>query len=418
VNDLDETRVRNTFLVELSSPVESARPPGMTSSDATGAQEPHGPVQHYGALALAAQGSLGSFLGRESQTHSHARCLSVPHHCSIAARPAVKPQAACPPALRCVLQDTRADGADSDLPPSDTCHPRTRRQDGQPPSDTALHPRPWCQDLSPLPHDARVVFNTLSAGECAQLRSCADSLGYSFWHPDAGDKELRFRNADTVEVTCPELAHGLWLRLRPYVTPSVRLSAESCERGTQGDWLAVGVNPVLLFSRYTHGGHFSPHTDGNTVVDFNHRSLYSVIVYLNTCKDGTGGTTLFVPPTGVGNTPPAGAFTCDEAQRLRWPAEWAVGTAPAQEGAVLMFHQDVPHEGVPVGPGSAKYIIRTDIMYQRTPPLCDDPSGRAAYSLVQQAAAAEADGDANAAAKMYRMASRECPTLAHMVGIA
>lgn len=313
-----------------------------------------------------------------------------------AVKPAVKPQAACPPALRCAV-DCSAD-RDSTLGPSDT--PCTRL------------------DLCPPPHDACVLFNVLSARECATLRRCADELGYSFWHPAAGDREVSFRNADTVEVTCPEVAHALWLRLRRHVNPVARLAADECERGTHGEWHATGVNPVLLFSRYAAGGHFSPHTDGNTVVDFNCRSLYSVIVYLNTCADGTGGTTLFCPPGGVGATPPGDAFTADDARRLRWPHHWAMATAPAAEGAVLVFHQDIPHEGVPVGPGCAKYIIRTDIMYQRTPPLCDDPPGRAAYRLVQAAAAAEADGDAPGAAKLYRAASRECPGLAQLVGIA
>ena len=299
----------------------------------------------------------------------------------------MKPQAPCPASLRTALGPT----TNSDTTRVDLCTP---------------------------PHDACVLFDVLESGECKSLVAQADALGYSFWHPTPGVTETRFRNADTVEVTCPELAVALWGRLRDHVTPVVHLRPETCERGTEGQWTAVGVNPVLLFSRYTPGGHFSPHTDGNTVVDFNTRSLYSVIVYLNTCSDGSGGTTLFVPPTGVGNTPPGDAFSTDEAHRLRWPSEWAVGTAPAQEGAVLVFQQEVPHEGVPVGPGQTKYIIRTDIMFQRTPPLCDDAAGRAAYELVQQAAAAEADGHADVAAKLYRAAGRECPSLARMVGIA
>ena len=29
----------------------------------------------------------------------------------------------------------------------------------------------------------------------------------------------------------------------------------------------------MLFARYAHGGHFSPHTDGYSIVDFNYRSM-------------------------------------------------------------------------------------------------------------------------------------------------
>ena len=48
--------------------------------------------------------------------------------------------------------------------------------------------------------------------------------------------------------------------------------------------LSSGLNPTLLFGRYKSGGHFAPHTDGNTIIDFNHRSLRSVIIYLSDCK--------------------------------------------------------------------------------------------------------------------------------------
>jgi leukotriene-A4 hydrolase len=84
------------------------------------------------------------------------------------------------------------------------------------------------------------------------------------------------------------------------------------------------VNPVLLFTRYGPGGHFSPHTDGNTVVDLNTRSLYSMLLYLNDCADG-GQTTLFAPPRGAaGDVKALQRFRQDEAARLRWPSDWCV----------------------------------------------------------------------------------------------
>lgn len=60
-------------------------------------------------------------------------------------------------------------------------------------------------------------------------------------------------------------------------------------KGFEGTWRACGINEHLLFARYGPGGHFSPHTDGYTIVDFNHRSLFTVLVYLNDCA--VGGTT-------------------------------------------------------------------------------------------------------------------------------
>lgn len=80
-----------------------------------------------------------------------------------------------------------------------------------------------------------------------------------------------------------------------------------------GTWRAQGIYEHLLFARYDEQGHFSPHTgqqrlllstlwlteaDGYTILDFNRRSYYTVIVYLNDCADG--GTTA---PQGLSHIP-------------------------------------------------------------------------------------------------------------------
>ncbi len=141
-----------------------------------------------------------------------------------------------------------------------------------------------------------------------------------------GSDTTAFRNADTVEVTCPQVAAAIWARICAHVVPRVTFRAggddAACERGLDGTWVACGVNPVLLFSRYGPGGHFSPHTDGNTVVGLNERSLYSLLLYLNDCAEG-GETTLFAPPPG--RAADAGRhFLRDGADRLRWPDDWCV----------------------------------------------------------------------------------------------
>ena len=38
----------------------------------------------------------------------------------------------------------------------------------------------------------------------------------------------------------------------------------------------------------------------------------------------------------------------------------ATGVAPVEPGTALVFRQDTSHEGVPVGPGNQKIILRTD----------------------------------------------------------
>lgn len=58
-------------------------------------------------------------------------------------------------------------------------------------------------------------------------------------------------------------------------------------------------------------------------------------------------------------------FVTDNEGRFRWPEQRLVEAVPAVEGSALVFSQDLPHEGEPVLPGSVKYLIRTDVMYER-----------------------------------------------------
>jgi len=85
-------------------------------------------------------------------------------------------------------------------------------------------------------------------------------------------------------VTNQRFADMIWDRLKHLVPPSVTI-LEGCSRYSkelEGTWVAIGLNPNMLFNRYPEGGHFSPHTDGYTIIDFNTRSMYSTLVRQNT----------------------------------------------------------------------------------------------------------------------------------------
>ena len=49
-----------------------------------------------------------------------------------------------------------------------------------------------------------------------------------------------------------------------------------------------------------------------------------------------------------------------------------------------MFEQSLVHEGVPPAQPHIKYIIRSDVMFQRDPAICDSPQDVAAYALLKQ----------------------------------
>ena len=107
----------------------------------------------------------------------------------------------------------------------------------------------------------------------------------------------------------------------------------------------------------------------------------------------------------------------DGQRRYRWPDEWCADVAPVEPGTALVFSQDTPHEGVPVGEGREKIIIRMDVMYRRIPPVFDDEVGVQAYGLHCQAQAAEGEGNHMEAMRLYRHCRRLCPEYADFVGM-
>ena len=270
---------------------------------------------------------------------------------------------------------------------------------------------PGRRGLEPLPEvDAFVLEGVLSRAQCAALVGATEASGYSFWNPDAA---ADYRNAHTVEAHSPDLAAYVWGRIRDQVVPLVEFTTGQgrWERGTEGQWRACGVNEHMLFARYREGGHFSPHTDGYTVIDFNRRSLYTLLIYLNDCPSG-GRTRLFHVP-GEEETV---EFHVDASGRFRWPEGRVTCSAPVAAGSCLVFFQDIPHEGEPVGAGGEKYLIRSDVMYKRAPAVCDSERDREAYRLFREAEVMEGDGNPAGAVGLYQRAMKLSPELAEVFG--
>ena len=69
-----------------------------------------------------------------------------------------------------------------------------------------------------------------------------------------------------------------------------------------------------------------------------------------------------------------------------------VDSCPVEAGSVLLFYQNIVHEGEPVGPGNTKYIIRTDLMFRRDTPLCDTDSDKVAFRMMKEAEEIENTG--------------------------
>ena len=261
--------------------------------------------------------------------------------------------------------------------------------------------------------EAYVLDDVLSDEECDAIVAAAEGLGFSFWDPAAGAPR-DFRNADTIEVSShPAVADELWRRVRKHVDAegSILIGDDEghCrwERGISGTWHPCGVNDNLLLSRYRSGGHFAPHTDGYSFVagdpNLNVRTMLSCIVYLNSCASG-GGTRFYADAQ-------RDRLTVDAEGRVTGLPELVLATVAPKKGRMLCFYHNHMHEGVPPAERCEKYIIRTDLMFERRPRRCDGPADREAFRLYTEAERLAGSGREAEALRLFQAAFRMSPAL-------
>lgn len=263
--------------------------------------------------------------------------------------------------------------------------------------------------------DGFILEGLLSDAECAALVAAVEGVGgaeggFSFWG-GAADREARrrFRSADTLEAAQPALAAALWARMAPHAgAVEIREGSARFERDLEGVWDPVGLNPHLLFARYGPGGHFAPHVDGQTELDFDTRSLFSVLLYLNGCAEGGATRLLLGEQREATQALPDG--------RLVARAGAVVQAVAPAAGRALVFYQAALHDGEPVGAGAAKLLVRTDIVYRRRQPLCVSEADARAYALYRRARDEEAAGRCDEAAELFRRAFKASAAMAKLYG--
>lgn len=250
--------------------------------------------------------------------------------------------------------------------------------------------------------DAFVLDGVLTKEECSALIERAEGL-WSFWD-DSSCPRVSFRNAETIEVTHEELADRIWQRVAGLVNPSLTFEDDDDPRfevDIQGTWQPYAMNPKKLLSKYVGGGHFSPHTDGTTVVDFNRRTFYSCVLFLN--ESPWGGETRIYQNEQMGKE-----LVPDEHGRLTGDPELILEAVPPAPGRMLVFYHRLMHEGVAA---AEKYIVRTDVLYRREQELCTLPEDRLAFEEYQEAQLRAEKGECDEAARLFRSAFRRSPAL-------
>lgn len=268
-----------------------------------------------------------------------------------------------------------------------------------------------------------VIDGVLTLDECAALRQQVDSHPeLSFWcqGKEADAETMSFRNVKTIEVYSHNLAQLLWRRIENEVGETLNEnifdeSADDYEREIEGLWVPSGLNPDSLFARYPSHGSFAPHTDGRAIVDFNNRSHYSVIVYLNDVPLAQGGGTRFYKREAIshlkkGVTGDNEVWTADD--------DLKVGEVEAVAGRMLIFYQHLVHEGVPPLAPFCKYIIRSDVISSRTPAICDSPTDKEAYRLFKEGENLVENGSVEEGVKLFKKAFKMSPLMAQIMGQA
>ncbi|KAH0475038.1 MAG: hypothetical protein KVP17_002137 [Porospora cf. gigantea B] len=261
--------------------------------------------------------------------------------------------------------------------------------------------------------DSLILDNVLSLEECAHINAKADELGFTFWN-EGDTSDRKYRSAFTVEVEHQPLADLLFTRIAPHLQRTVAFPKDderwSRELGAH-EWKATGVNPHLMFGKYSSGGHFGPHTDGSTVVDVNNRTIFTALVYLEDTL--LKGRTHLLRECQKDAAPlfdeSTGQFHCQP--------DNVVASVQPRAGRVLIFYHDDMHEAEAVGDGCSKRIIRTDIFYTRQPAILTSASDQNAYSLWQEGQLLAEKGEHDAATRCFRQAFKQSNALCELLGM-
>lgn len=196
---------------------------------------------------------------------------------------------------------------------------------------------------------ARVVRSVLEPEECAELIACVNRKGFTPALLNIGRGRQRLsshvRDGHRVIVDSEPLAAYLMDVLREYLPETII--------GRRGEFCRVeDLNERCRFLCYTPGQVFEPHCDGMYVRPSGHpkandSSVITVQLYLHDVPQQNGGGTTFLGTR----------------QSLAFQPEC---------GSVLMFTQDLYHEGSRVSHG-LKYTMRTEVMYTQRERACATP---------------------------------------------
>lgn len=196
------------------------------------------------------------------------------------------------------------------------------------------------EEVAPGVH---VLHGVMTPRECKRLIAAAEAIGFTHAGLAIGDDTYRVnlaaRNNLRVVFDAPELAAGLWTRVRAVADP-------------QHEGAALrGLNSRFRVYRYEAGMRFSPHVDVRTTVTQG-ETRQSLMIFLN--AEFEGGATRFFEGKDKSQRRGEGRGRKFD-NRVRFALHPEIG------GAVVFDHL-LLHEGAEVTAG-VKYAVRSDMIF-------------------------------------------------------
>ena len=255
----------------------------------------------------------------------------------------------------------------------------------------------------------------MSREECDAVIAWGEEVGIE----EEPTKRKDVRSNTRLMFVSEQLAEDLFARVLPHLEEEVTVYADDEKNdgslgrgrvvGQDGVWVPIGLNPLFRLCRYVPGNHFAPHYDSQYAKSESCVSFKTCMIYLNELggQDDAGGATQFLDDSlGLSKDPERGIFCA--------PPEAVYLSLPPLAGRAIVFNHRVMHEGQVLEPHARpKYILRTDVMFERVEGSQAPVSPRSARArdAFARAGIAEAGGDMAEATRLYAIAFKLDPSL-------
>lgn len=205
----------------------------------------------------------------------------------------------------------------------------------------------------PLPTDSptkwlNIASNLLSTSECADL--------IDQHSPYLEPQAVSFTSRSRYIFQDESLASTIWTRLHPFY------NTLSFADGDGYEWTPSHVNDHFRFCKYVAGDGFTPHVDGEKLLAPDTQTMVTLNIYLNTTPIEAGGATRILVPTDLDGKTPS-----EDLVEFRDRCYKILHSTYPVAGSAAIFPSGGPlHDGAVLLAGE-KYLLRTDIVFQRSP---------------------------------------------------